>query len=74
MGQNKTEKEETFSNIESLNASLTEYIVYGTHLNIKGKILDRLEDVKNVNLVMKSDAKEEKIELEYNQKRKQDRI
>ena len=47
-------------------ADLTEYIVYGTHLNLKGEICDKLEDVKEINLVFAHlDRTQEKVRLNY---------
>lgn len=65
---NKHGMENIFKRIESQSASLTEYIVYGTHLNIKGKINENIQDIKNVNLILADiSGKEEKIELNYNE-------
>lgn len=55
-----------FNKIETTKASLTEYIVYGTHLNIKGEINQKLENVSHVNLVFSYlDGTEKKLKLDY---------
>lgn len=46
-------------------AYITEYSIYGTHLNIKGNI-NFEENIKNINIVFKNNNKEIKYELKYN--------
>lgn len=65
---NKMAIEEILSEVENIEANLNEYIVYGTHLNIKGEIKDSIKDIKQINLVLaEKDDKEEKIALKYEQ-------
>lgn len=62
----KQETEDILNRAETENAVITEYTVYGTHLNLKGEILAGFTNVKYVNLVMYgTDGKEEKIKLGY---------
>lgn len=49
--KSKDVMKEIFETIEVPEANLTEYIVYGTHLSIKGELATELSNVKNVNLV-----------------------
>ena len=44
----KASMEKIFGKIENINAYLTEYIVYGPHLNIKGEIRENIYNVKEV--------------------------
>ena len=64
--KNRDITKEIFDSIEPTEASLTEYIVYGTHLNIKGELIDNLSNVKDVNLVLAGLSGENRnIELNY---------
>ena len=56
-----------FQNIEDNEASLTEYIVYGTHLNIKGSLDIEKTDIKSVNLCFRTvdEEKNKEIGLKY---------
>lgn len=57
---------EAFENIEDTNVKISEYIVYGTHLNIKGSINENITDISNINLILANlNGKEDKIELKY---------
>ncbi len=52
---NKEDKESLnhiFAEIDSQNANLTEYIIYGTHLNLKGEIIENIENLKNIKLII----------------------
>ena len=52
--------------VETQKADIIEYIVYGTHLNIKGAIIKEIEDVENINLVLVGEnGKEEILSLNY---------
>lgn len=63
---NKNGMEKIFGKVEEKVANLTEYIIYGTHLNLKGTIDDELSNVTSVNLILtKIDGTEEKIKLQY---------
>ncbi len=57
-----------FDEIENDEASLSEYIVYGTHLNLKGSINLSNENIKNITLCLNTkgtdNAKE--VKLNYN--------
>ncbi len=59
---------DVFDGIEKEEASLNEYIVYGTHLNLKGSIDIDNDNIKNMTLCLNTangeDIKE--IELKYN--------
>lgn len=58
--------EKIFGKVEEKSADLTEYIIYGTHLNIKGRIQDEISNINKVNLILSNiDGKEEKINLKY---------
>ncbi len=52
--KNKEEIENILQSSEIKNAELTEYIVYGTHLNIKGEVKEDAKKVKEVNLIFAS--------------------
>ena len=60
-------KKNVFDGIENKEAYLTEYIVYGTNLNIKGSLNLDETDVKNVSLSLKTtdeiNDKEEKLKF-----------
>lgn len=64
--KSKDVMKEIFETIEVPQANLTEYIVYGTHLSIKGELATELSNVKNVKLVFEglSGANKE-INLNY---------
>ncbi len=64
---NKKTMQEIFEKVENTEASLTEYIVYGTHLNIKGECVVAQENVSSVSLILASYETEEKINLDYEQ-------
>lgn len=62
----KNGMEKIFSKVEEEEASLTEYIVYGTHLNIKGEVKTETAGIKEVNLVfMTAGEDEKKIKLKF---------
>lgn len=64
--ENEAGIENILSQTEMQNARLTEYIVYGTHLSLKGEIEGTFANIKNVNLVISSiDGKEQKVKLDY---------
>lgn len=56
-----------FENVETTEAIVSEYIVYGTHLNIKGNINILSSDVKSVSLELRTLEEEntKTIELSY---------
>ena len=56
-----------FQNIEDTRASLTEYIVYGTHLNMKGNLNIEKTDIESVKLCFKTvdEEKNKEIGLKY---------
>ena len=67
----KASMEKIFGKIENINAYLTEYIVYGPHLNIKGEIRENIYNVKEVNLIFVDfEGKEEKLALNYQETEK----
>ena len=58
-----------FAELENIEANLTEYIVYGTHLNLKGDVYDDISNIKDVNLILTNqDGEDEKIKLKYEEK------
>lgn len=64
---NKNGAERIFSKVDEKQANLTEYIVYGTHLNIKGEVSAETSGIKGVNLVFattKQDEKKVKLKFE----------
>lgn len=62
----KVQIEDIFGKVEMLEAELTEYIVYGTHLNIKGEIKEKEENIEGVNLILTGANENESItELNY---------
>ena len=68
VNNNKSKKgvENILSQTETNNAIITEYIVYGTHLSLKGEIELEFASIKNINLVMcGTDGKEQKSKLDY---------
>lgn len=55
-----------FGKVQEKNANLTEFIIYGTHLNLKGEINEKTPELKNVNLVFATlDGEDEKIKLKF---------
>ena len=63
---NETGMKSIFGKVQNINANLTEFIVYGTHLNIKGEINEVTPELESVNLVFsKLDGNEEKIKLKF---------
>lgn len=56
-----------FQNIENQEASLTEYIVYGTHLNIKGTLDVDNSSLSSVSLCLRSldEEKSKEIDMKY---------
>lgn len=73
MQNDKVSKEalvDIFEYIENEEADLTEYIIYGTHLNIKGNINDTITNVQDVNLILASTSGEERlIDLKYEEEK-----
>lgn len=62
----KNGMEKLFSKVEEEEAILTEYIVYGTHLNIKGELKTETAGIKGVNLVFATTGEDEKkIKLKF---------
>ena len=58
--------EEVLSNVQNIEANLTEYIVYGTHLNIKGEIKDEISEIQEVSMILAgADKEENKMSLKY---------
>lgn len=63
---NETGMKSIFGKVQNMNVNLTEFIVYGTHLNIKGEINESTPEVKSVNLIFaKLDGEDNKIKLKY---------
>lgn len=59
--------EHIFSEVEAKEANLTEYVVYGTKLNIKGEIEESIEAISSINLVLAGPKDEnKKVKLNYN--------
>ncbi len=55
-----------FSRVESAQAELTNYIVYGTHLNIEGKINELTQGTTDIDLILEStDGYKKEINLQY---------
>lgn len=63
--KNKDVMKEIFESVEMQEANLTEYIVYGTHLSIKGELVDQISNIKSVALLF-SGLSEENREIELN--------
>lgn len=63
----KKEIKDIFEDIETEEVSVSEYIVYGTHLNIKGNLSIQDTDIKNISLELKTsdDEVSEEIKLKY---------
>ncbi len=64
----KEEIKDIFQEIEEKEVLVSEYIVYGTHLNIKGNLDIETSNVKNVTLELKTQKEEilKEIKLKYN--------
>lgn len=63
---NKNGMERILGKVDEKQATLTEYIVYGTHLNIKGEVKTETTGIKGVNLVLATtDEDEKKIKLKF---------
>ena len=52
-----------FNKIENLEGYITKYTIYGTHLNIEGKI--NLTDIDNIDLILFKNNKEQTFKLDY---------
>ncbi len=64
--ESEEQMQDILKNVQEEKASLTEYVIYGTHLNLKGEIEEKKEEVKNINLILKNLEKtQEKIKLNY---------
>lgn len=62
----KDHEKEIFESLEITEVDLTEYVVYGTHLNIKGELKEILPNVKGVSLVLAGVSGERKnIKVDY---------
>ena len=60
-----------FGKVQEKNANLTEFIINGTHLNLKGEINEKTPELKNVNLVFATlDGEDEKIKLKFEEEGK----
>ena len=61
---------DVFDGVETVEANLSEYIVYGTHLNLKGSIDVNSENIKNVTLCLNTVNRDNKkeVELKYTKK------
>ena len=63
---NETKTINLFEDVETTEACLTEYIVYGTHLSLKGNLLIDNADVKNVSLCLRTiNEKDIQAQLQY---------
>ena len=62
------EIKDIFEDIEEKEVLVSEYIVYGTHLNIKGNLEIEVSNIKNVSLELKTAKNEnpKEIRLKYN--------
>lgn len=69
IGQTKVQKDhmkEIFESLEIAEAELTEYVVYGTHLNLKGELKETTEGVNSVNLLLSDLSGEKKnVKVDY---------
>lgn len=69
VGKTKVQKDhmkEIFESLEIAEAELTEYVVYGTHLNLKGELKGTTEDVNSVNLLLSDLSGEKKnVKVDY---------
>lgn len=63
-----------FENIESEEVSLTEYIVYGNHLNLKGKLNIEDTNIENIKLCFKTVNEENSQEIDLNYSKTDDGI
>lgn len=63
----KEEIKDIFENVEEKEVLVSEYIVYGTHLNIKGNLDIEATDIKDISLELKTPKTEtsKEIRLEY---------
>ena len=62
----ETKTRNIFANLEETQASLTEYIVYGTHLRIKGNLAIDNENIQSVSLCLQTiNEKDIEKELKY---------
>lgn len=63
--------DQIFKEVENnVNANLTKYIIYGTHLNLEGEIQDNLSEVKSANLILMGiSGREQKIPLQFEESR-----
>ena len=41
-----------FADVEDVEANVTKYIAYGTHLNIEGEISEKTEEIRDINLIL----------------------
>lgn len=58
--------DQIFKDLEDVSASLTKYVIYGTHLNLEGEIQADLSEVKSANLILMGiSGKEQKIPLHF---------
>jgi len=64
--KNEATIEDILSGAESIEANLTEYIVYGTHLNVKGTLTNKISEIQNIKLILEGvNAERQEIALEY---------
>lgn len=64
--ENQEETQSILDKVEIQKADILEYIVYGTHWNLKGAITKEGEEIEAVNLVLDGKSgKEEKVSLTY---------
>lgn len=62
----KNHEKEIFESLELSEANLTQYIVYGTHLNLKGELKEAIQDVNSVNLLLSGLSGEKKnVKVDY---------
>ena len=62
----ETRTRNIFANLEEVEASLTEYIVYGTHLRIKGNLAIDNENIQSISLCLQTiNEKDIEKELKY---------
>ena len=62
----KKGEDKLFENVEEIEASLTKYIVYGTHLNMDGKIVYDGEEPIDIDIVLKTiKGEEQEINIDY---------
>ena len=59
-------KKQIFSRVEDTQAELTKYIVYGTNLNLEGKINELTQGTTDIDLVLEGiDGYKKEINLQY---------